>query len=119
MNNEGNSISPLCKTFPKRKITKCILVTWTVIYLICFPFIFWASLWSALVFDNPSMTRLIGGIIICLALCVPFSMLVSIWLMWSKYRKAQYRQARWLWILPFFMFALTLLFTAISVSLLD
>jgi hypothetical protein len=99
--------------------TKPILITWTIIYLLSCPFIFWAALWSMLIFDKPSMTISIGLTIIFLFLCVPLSMLLSIWQMWSKYRKAKYRQARRLWMLPFFALALAILFMAASNALLS
>jgi hypothetical protein len=116
MNKEGNCISEELSN--EKKSTKRYLTIWTVIYLICFPGVFWIALWSILVFDNPRMTVFVGLTTICLALCVPLSMLASIWKMWSKYCQAKYRQARLLWTLPFFVFALAVSFTAISQELL-
>jgi hypothetical protein len=98
---------------------KPMLIAWTIIYLLSFPFIFWMALWSMLIFDKPSMTVPIGLTIVFLFLCVPLAMIVSIWQMWSKYRKAKYSQARWLWVLPFFALALALLFMAVSNALLS
>lgn len=88
----------------EQKKARRFVTIWTCIYIILFPFVFWMSLWSILVFDNPSMTVPIGISIICAFLGVPFSMLVCVWKMWSKYFHAQYDKICWFCALPLLAF---------------
>jgi hypothetical protein len=44
----------------------------------------------------------LGFMIIFVFLCIPFSMLVSIWKMWSKYIKEEYSKMRLFCSLPLF-----------------
>lgn len=82
----------------EQKKARRFIIIWTWLYMICFPFVLWMTLWSILVFDSPSMTVPIGLSIILACLCIPLSMLVSVWKMWSQYFKKKYRA------LPFFTF---------------
>ncbi len=89
---------------PEQKKARRFVTVWTCLYVISFPLVFWMALWSILIFDSPSITVFIGIPIICAFLCIPLSMLVSIWKMWSYYFHNQYRKIYWFCALPFFMF---------------
>jgi hypothetical protein len=113
MNLENDSAEdPVTEISPEQKKARRFVTVWTCLYVIFFPLIFWMALWSILIFDSPSITALIGIPIICAFLCVPLSMLVSIWKMWSHYFHKQYHKIHRFCALPFFM----LLF-AISVNI--
>ncbi len=113
MNSEHESVGDqvIEISFEQKKSRRFVTV-WTCLYVILFPFVFWMALWSILIFDSPSITVFIGIPIICAFLCLPLSMLVSIWKMWSHYFHKQYPKIHWFCALPFFM----LLF-AISVNI--
>ncbi len=105
MNLENDSAEdPVTEISPEQKKARRFVTVWTCLYVILFPLIFWMALWSILIFDSPSITALIGIPIICAFLCVPLSMLVSIWKMWSHYFHKQYYKIHWFCALPFFMF---------------
>lgn len=105
--NESTDLQTI-EISPEQKKARRFVTIWTCLYIILFPFVFWMSLWSILVFDNPSMTVPIGITIICAFLCVPFSMLVSIWKMWSKYFHEQYDKIYWFCALPLFALLLAI-----------
>lgn len=104
MNLENdNAEDPVTEISPEQKKARRFVTVWTCLYIIFFPLIFWMALWSILIFDSPSITALIGIPIICAFLCVPLSMLVSVWKMWSHYFHKQYQKIHWFCALPFFM----------------
>ena len=104
MNLESNSAEdPVTEISSEQKKARRFVTVWTCLYVIFFPLIFWMALWSILIFDSPSITALIGIPIICAFLCIPLSMLVSIWKMWSEYFHAQYEKLYWFCALPFFV----------------
>ncbi len=88
---------------PEQKKARRFVTVWSCLYVVFFPLICWMALWSILIFDSPSITIFIGIPIICAFLCVPLSMLVSIWKMWSHYFNKQYSKIHWFCALPFFM----------------
>ena len=113
MNIENNSDEdPVTEISPEQKKARRFVTVWTCLYVIFFPLIFWMALWSILIFDSPSITAFTGILIVGAFLCVPLSMLVSVWKMWSHYFHKQYHKIHWFCALPFFM----LLF-AISVNI--
>lgn len=97
----------------EQKKAKRFVIIWTCIFGLSFPFVFSMSLWSAFIFENPKTTLYTGIPIICAFLCVPLSMLVSIWKMWSHYLRKEYSDVYWFCSLPFFTVLLALLFTSV------
>jgi hypothetical protein len=87
-----------------RKRVKWVVVICTIIYVILFPFFFYMALLSTMVFDNPHMTVPLGSLIILVTFCIPLSMPISIYLMWSKYCRLQYKKAGFFCILPLLTF---------------
>lgn len=75
---------------------------WTVIYLILFPMCLYGALLllAGMVFDNAAMTKPIGATLIFFSFWIPISIPVTIYLMWSRYSRGQYRKTRRLWSLP-------------------
>lgn len=99
---------------PDQKKVRRFVTIWTCLYLIFFPFIFWMVLWIFLIFDSPSITIFVGLPIICAFLCVPLSMLVSIWKMWSYYFRERYSKVYWFCALPFFVFLFAIFTNVVS-----
>ncbi len=95
--------SPLSYEEQHRQSTKAILVPTTIAYLLLFPLSFAYAVVSVLVFDGPRMTPLAGGSIIFLCFCVPFSIPVTIYLMWSRYSKQNYVKSRRSCLIPLYM----------------
>jgi hypothetical protein len=98
---------------PDQKKAKRFVIIWTCLFGFLFPFVFWMSLWSIFIFDNPRATAYTGIPIICAFLCVPLSMLVSIWKMWSHYLHKRYSDVYWFCSLPFLMVLFAILFTSV------
>jgi len=87
-----------------RKSAKYYAVGFTILYIVLFlPFLYMGFL-SSMIFDNPSMTVLVGLSIIFFTFLIPLSMPVSIYLTWSRYLRGQYKKARIFCILPIFTF---------------
>ena len=87
-----------------RKNAKYFAIGFTVVYVIFFPFFFYMALLSGMIFDNPHMTTLIGLLIIFITFLIPLSMPVSIYLMWSRYFRGQYKKTRFFCTLPLLTF---------------
>lgn len=92
--------------------TKRLATIWTVVYLICFVPLAFFALFTIFVFDGPSVTVPVGLSIIAAAWCIPLSIPVSIYLIWSSYSSGRYKRARYFCALPIIMIGVFLLVNA-------
>ncbi len=92
-----------------RKSAKYCAIGFTILYLVLFLPFFYMGLLSSMVFDNPRMTVPVGLSMIFLTFLISLSMPVSIYLMWSRYLRGQYKKTRIFCALP--------IFTLVGVSL--
>jgi hypothetical protein len=53
-----------------------------------------------MVFDSPSITVPVGLSIIFMYLCIPLSIPLTLYLVWSRYLKENYRESRWFCLIP-------------------
>jgi hypothetical protein len=83
-----------------KSIARNLSIVTCLYFVIFFPY-FYASLFSAMVFDNPNMTVIGGLTIIGLFLAVPCSLLIAIFLMWRRFNQKQYAKAYFHCIAPF------------------
>ena len=74
---------------------------WVVmlIYLILFPFLLYASLFSFMIFERPVM-KAFQLIIVALFLSIPLSIPVSIYFMWRRYFQKKYSEVRFYFVVP-------------------
>ena len=74
---------------------------WAVmlIYLILFPFLLYASLFSFMIFERPG-AKILQLTFIALFLSIPLSIPVSIFFMWRKYFQKKYSQVRFYFSVP-------------------
>lgn len=72
----------------------------TIIYLLLFPIVIGLAGASFMVFDSPSMTAIGGLSIIFMYLCIPISIPITLYLVWSRYTQGKYRQSRLLCLIP-------------------
>lgn len=84
----------------EKKSTKRFATIFTMIYVILFPFLFYMAMLSGMIFDNPHMTNTLGLTIIFTTFCIPLSIPVSIYLIWSRYLRGQYKKAVFFCWLP-------------------
>lgn len=83
-----------------RKSAKHCIAGFTVLYMVLFLPLFYMGLLSSMIFDNPRMTVPIGLSIIFFTLLISLSMPVSIYLMWSRYLRGEYKKIRIFCALP-------------------
>jgi hypothetical protein len=100
-----------------QKRAKYFALICTAIYILLLPFAAYGALLSPMVFDKPSMTIPIGFILMFLIGCIPLSMLISIWNIWTKYSRGQYRDVRFFCLLPLFTFGAVFLLNALLQTL--
>jgi hypothetical protein len=87
-----------------RNSVRRLATGFTIAYIILFFPFFYMGLFSCMTFDNPRMTVPVGLSIMFFIFLIPFSMPVSIYLMWSRYFRGQYQKTRIFCALPFFTF---------------
>lgn len=92
--------------------TKRLATVWTVVYLVCFVPLAFFALFTMMVFDSPSMTVPVGISIMIAAWCIPLSIPVSIYLIWSNYSSGRYKRARYFCALPIIMMGVAFLVNA-------
>ena len=103
VSNEPHDSLPQDLLAMQKKMFQFVLI-WTCIYIVLFPLIFWMALWSALVFDSPGMSISIGLTIIGATFCIPLSMMVSVWKMWSYYFRDEHNKIYRILALPLWAF---------------
>ncbi len=92
------------------KMLKWGLGICTTVYVLAFPFLLaMAFVCSMLAFERPTETSLTIGIIVVVMSCVPLSVPVSIYLMWSRYFRRQINKALIFSGLPVYVFVAMLL----------
>jgi Mn2+/Fe2+ NRAMP family transporter len=96
----------------RKKTKKCIWIA-TISYLCLLPFVFMLAVASIMVFDSPSMTVAIGLSIIFMYFCVPLSIPVTLYLVWSRYSQGDYKKSRWCCLMPLCVFTLTMAYDAL------
>ena len=75
-----------------QKSARRCAIGYSVVYSILFFPFFYMGLLTSMIFDNPRMTTPVGLSIIFLAFMIPLSMLISIYLMWSRYLFGRYEK---------------------------
>ena len=92
------------------KMLKWGLGICTAIYVLAFPVLLgMAFVCSMLAFERPTETPFTIGVIVVVMSCVPLSVPVSIYLMWSRYFRHQLNKTLIFAGLPVYMFAVMLL----------
>ncbi len=82
----------------------------TTIYVLAFPFLLgMAFVCSMLSFERPTETPFTTGVIVVVMSCIPLSVPVGIYLMWSRYFRNHLSKALIFAGLPVYMLAVTLL----------
>lgn len=95
-----NPILPVNEEKRARKWAKIA----TIIYVLLFPVLFMLALASFMIFDSPSMTIPAGLSIIFMYFCVPLSIPPTIYFVWSKYSKGDYKRSLQLCWVPVWFF---------------
>ena len=79
------------------------LILCTVIYVVLSPFLLYMALLSSMVSDSPRITPFFVGVIMFIVFCIPLSIPISIYFMWSRYFREQYGKARLFSCVPFYV----------------
>ena len=96
-----------------KKRAKWCSIFCTFLYLILLPFFLLISLGSGMIFDKPSMPTPLGLWIMFMLFCVPFSMVVSIFMIWRNYLIANFKKAYIYCMLPFLCALLAFVLNAV------
>ncbi len=97
-----------------RKVRRSVIF-WTILYAVLFPLVFCFSLLSTMIFDSPHITAANGLPLIFIFFLLPFSLPLSIDLMWSSYLCKEYRKITFFCMFPL----LTFLCICVLVSLIE
>jgi threonine/homoserine/homoserine lactone efflux protein len=89
------------------------LIFCTVIYALLFPFLLYMGLLSSMVSDSPRITPFFVGVIMFIVFCIPLSIPISIYLMWSRYFRKQYDKARLFSGIPVYVMAIVFILLGI------
>lgn len=92
-----------------RKTAKFYAIAWTIIYLVLFPFFAYIALLSGMLLENPKTTVPVGLSMMLVMFCIPLSMPISIYLMWTNFSRHNYNKTLFYGLLPLFIFALATL----------
>ena len=83
----------------QRKAKICA-VAWTIIYALLMLLLPYFTLFSFIIFDNPSLSIPKGLSIIFIMSLIPLSLPLSIDLMWSSYVCEEYGKTLFFWAIP-------------------
>jgi hypothetical protein len=85
----------------------------TIIYLLLFPILIGLAGASFMVFDSSSMT-IIGGLsLIFMYFCIPVSIPITLYLVWSRYTQGKYRQSRVFCLIPLVILIMTAIYDSL------
>lgn len=89
----------------------------TIIYLFLLPFSLLLAGASVMVFDSPGTYVAVGLAIISLYLCIALSMPLSLYFIWSRYLKGNYKNILPFCLIPLYVAAATFIFeTLINIA---
>lgn len=94
-----------------RKQTKRYAWIVTIIYLVLFPFLSMLAMASGMISDSPSIAFPVVLSVIALYFCIPLSIPISLYLIWSRFLKKNYRNSRRYCFLPLYVFGIVQILT--------
>jgi len=97
---------PLSIEKDKKKTKKYAWIA-TTTYLVLFPFLFMLAVASIMIFDGPRVTVPIGLTIVFVYFCMPFSIPLTFYFVWSRYLRGDYKKSRQFCLLPMYVAAVT------------
>ncbi len=96
----------------QKKTKRCAWIA-TIIYLLLLPFLFMMAVASIMVFDCPDMAVPIGLSIIFMYFCVPLSIPFTLYLIWSRYSRNDYKKSRQFCLIPLGLSIATIAYDAL------
>ena len=87
----------------EKTLAKYLSILSTLMYIVLFPFC--CYIWPLLgfLFEHPRMATTLGYWVMSLTILIPLSMPVSIYFIWSRYRRGLHEQAIFFCALPVIM----------------
>jgi phosphoglycerol transferase MdoB-like AlkP superfamily enzyme len=85
--------APISQKIEKEK-AKRLAWTTTIIYLSLLPFLLMIAFASVMVFDRPNTPLFFGLALIFLYFLMPLSILLAVYLVWSRFVQGNYKQSR-------------------------
>ena len=73
----------------------------TTIYSLLFPFLLQFAGMSGMVADNPSISQPVAIAFVCINLCLPLSIPFTLYFIWSRYLRKNYKNCRRCCFIPF------------------
>src|SRR5277367_5007912 len=105
----------LNKNFVGKKMSKTVLQTEdqkkmkgyaqnaTIIYSLLFPFLLWFAGMSGMVADSPSISQPVAITFVCINLCLPLSIPFTLYFIWSRYLRKNYKSCRRCCFIPLYV----------------
>lgn len=86
------------------------LIIYSTIYVFLFPFFLGMAFLSPMVADSSRVTSFFLGVTIFMMFCIPLSIPISIYFMWSRYFRKQYDKAHLFSRTPFYVTVIVFIF---------
>ena len=90
----------------ERKKTKRYAWVATIVYIVLFPFLVMLAAASGMVSDSPSITFQVVLSVVILYFCIPLSIPVALYLVWSRFLRGHYRNSRYYCFIPLYVFGI-------------
>jgi hypothetical protein len=82
----------------------------TIIYSLLFPFLLWFAGMSSMVADSPSISQPVAITFVCINLCLPLSIPFTLYFIWSRYLRKNYKSCRRCCFIPLYVFGIMQVF---------
>jgi len=99
-----DTVSDKHKTF-----VKLLAIIVTIIYLLMLPFLFGFACCSIMVFDKPNLSTFFGSAIIFTFFSIPFSIIPTVYFIWSNYLKERHKKTCFFCAVPIITFVIAVL----------
>lgn len=97
-----------------RKRTRGYAWVATIVYSLLLPILLMFAVTSILIFDSPSMPVLLGLSIIFLYFCVPLSIPVTFYFVWSLYTQENYKKSRQFCLIPVYVAIVAIIYDSFT-----
>jgi hypothetical protein len=81
--------------------------TATIVHILLFPFLLWLAGMTGMIADNPSIPMSIAIAYVCIHLCIPLSIPFTLYFIWSRYLRKNYKSCRRCCFIPLDVFGIT------------
>jgi hypothetical protein len=93
----------------EQKKMKVYAIRATIVYVLLLPELLWFAAMSIMITDGPPIPTSVVTAFMCIQACIPLSVPFTIYFIWSRYLRKNYKSCRRCCFIPLYVFCGTLI----------